>query len=54
LKKIKLLHNVLFLPSLSLPVALGQQCDIMEAALRKDLADHLDKLDVFIDEKTYE
>jgi hypothetical protein len=50
--KMKLLHNVLFLSliaGLSVPAALGQQCDMVMAALRKDFVNLLDKLNVHID-----
>jgi predicted dinucleotide-utilizing enzyme len=53
--KTQLLHDFLFLgliTSLSLPVALSQQCDVVvtsQAALRKDLIALLDNLDVHVD-----
>jgi hypothetical protein len=51
----KLLNNLPFLSlitSISVPAALGQQCDVVvtsQAALRKDLIALLDNLDVHID-----
>jgi hypothetical protein len=51
----KLLNNLPFLGliiSLSVPAAMGQQCDVVvtsQAALRKDLIALLDNLDVHID-----
>jgi hypothetical protein len=54
--KIKLLLFLSLIINLSVPAALGQQCDVVvtsQAALRKDLIALLDNLDVHIDRNTY-